>query len=298
MRGIIHLFSLVALASTAVLSSPITGCLSELCGSTDLFESSPSPVDPAAPIANVDIPTRSLPDHGVEQLTNAERFARGLPPKKPKLIRGSPLRRTQASPAPVNTLRGTLRVDRADGGGTLGYLSKNPFSGAQTRYQDISNAVTVSFKFDPSGTSGPASDFTFESVATPQSPGAGFTNDYQILGLVQGRDSTSPDIAHGNFNYLYIAGTTQTSPGATPQSVANSYSDTTKISRTAESEVWQYNSDTKEITVQWVNSDGVAASQTSIWTQGTALYAGGDSVAFASKYPSPVTLLKLIFVPA
>lgn len=90
MRAFIHLFSLVALASTAVLSTPITGCTSELCGSTDLFESSLSPVDPAASIAKVDTPTRSLPDHGVEQLTNAERFVRGLPPKKPKLIRGVP----------------------------------------------------------------------------------------------------------------------------------------------------------------------------------------------------------------
>jgi hypothetical protein len=44
---------------------------------------------------------------------------------------------------PVN-LRGMIRVDHADSG-TLGYVSAHPFSGAQYRYQDISNALLVEF---------------------------------------------------------------------------------------------------------------------------------------------------------
>ncbi|KAG8909703.1 hypothetical protein FRC01_006782, partial [Tulasnella sp. 417] len=76
-------------------------------------------------------------------------------------------------------------------------------------------------------------------------------------------------------------------PGATPQNVGNSYSSATGTSRTSESEVWTFNRDTNAITVQWVNTDG-SKPETHLFTQSTALYAGGDPAAFLSRYPSPV----------
>lgn len=88
MRALFHLFSLAALASTGVFATPVPECLSEICGSTPLVKSSPSPAGFAASIAKVETPTRSLSESEVEQLSNAERFVRGLPPKKPKLVQG------------------------------------------------------------------------------------------------------------------------------------------------------------------------------------------------------------------
>jgi hypothetical protein len=82
-----------------------------------------------------------------DSLTNAQRFARGLPPKNPRRHfrpTGVQAARRQ-EPSGVIT-RGLVRVARADGTGDLGYLSSHPFSGAQHRYQDISNAMIVSFR--------------------------------------------------------------------------------------------------------------------------------------------------------
>jgi hypothetical protein len=78
------------------------------------------------------------------ELTNAARLARGLPLKAPgRRFTPSRVHRSTTSPGP--TVRGYIRVDKADGTGNLGYLSAHPFSGAQHRYQDISNAMIVNF---------------------------------------------------------------------------------------------------------------------------------------------------------
>ncbi|KIO29644.1 hypothetical protein M407DRAFT_242524 [Tulasnella calospora MUT 4182] len=289
MRAVFSLFSLVALATTGVFATPVPECLSELCGSIPLFDSSPSPVDFAASITKVETPTRSLPERDVEQLTNAERFVRGLPPKRPKLLQGSSLRRTQPSPVPLTTYRGMVRIDKEDGTGTLGYLSAHPFSGAQYRYQpDINDAAIVTFKFDPAQTLGSASEFMTENSDIQ----ASFPN----LGLVQGRDDTDSNIAAGSFHYLYIAGTTPTSPDATPQAVPNSYTAVTGTARTAESEVWTFNSDTNALTLQWVNTDG-SKPTTILFTQSTALYASADPHAFNARYPASIIRVTYTFVP-
>ncbi|KAG8928003.1 hypothetical protein FRC00_001890, partial [Tulasnella sp. 408] len=193
MRTFFSLFSLVALATTGAFSTPVpdSECLSELCGTIPLLNSSPSPSDFAASIAQAGTPTRSLPERDTQQMTNAERFIRGLPPKKPKHLRGSPSRRTEPSAAPLTTYRGMIRVDRADGGGTLGYLSSHPFSGAQHRYQSIENAAIVNFKYDDAQTTGPASELRGENMDIQAT--------CPILGLVQGRDNTNSDLSTGSF---------------------------------------------------------------------------------------------------
>ncbi|KIO29643.1 hypothetical protein M407DRAFT_164484 [Tulasnella calospora MUT 4182] len=286
MRTFFPLFSLVALASTGVFSSPVSECLSELCGSIPLLNSSPNPVDVAASIAKVDTPTRSLPEHGAEKLTNAERLVRGLPPKKPKLLQGSSLRRSQPSAVPLTTYRGYLRIDREDNGDNVGYLSKNSLSTGQTGYDSFANAAPVTFKFDNAQTLGSASEFTIESASFVP----------ETLGLVQGRDDTDSDISTGSFHYLYIAGVQPTSPGATPQTVDNSYTRATGKARTAESEVWTFNRNTNALTLQWVNTDG-SKPTTLLFTQSTALYAGANPDAFHSRYPAPIIRVTYTFVP-
>jgi hypothetical protein len=94
-------------------------------------------------LAATAVPTTTLSE---PELTNAQRLTLGLPPKPPRR-RFTPTRALRGIPSvvpPVN-VRGMIRVDRADGSGTLGYVSAHPFSGAQYRYQDISNALLVEF---------------------------------------------------------------------------------------------------------------------------------------------------------
>ncbi|KAG8928002.1 hypothetical protein FRC00_001889 [Tulasnella sp. 408] len=214
MRALFHLFSLAALASTGVFATPVPECLAEICGSISPVNSGPSPANFAASIAKVETPTRSLPQSEVEQLSNAERFVRGLPPKRPKLTQGSSLRRSQSSPVPCKTYRGIIRVDNKADGATLGYLSNHPSNIGYTTYQPIENdAFVVSFKIDPTQDSGSAFGMTIEPAMR------GFPD----LGLVQGRDNTNSDISPGSFHYLYISGTAQTPPGSTPQDVGNAY---------------------------------------------------------------------------
>ncbi|KAG8942460.1 hypothetical protein FRC04_003628 [Tulasnella sp. 424] len=277
MRSFITILSLFSLAAPSIFASPVPECVTELCGSADLFKSS------------TNIPTRSISARAIDVLTNAQRFARGLPPKKPKLIQGSPVRRQQPSSTPSDSYRGYIQVNRADGSGTLGYISQSSLSGAQTRYQsDTSTALIVDFKLPAGATSGSTLDFTIES--------SDLSGNYQYLGLVQGRDDNDSDIAAGSYQYLYIAATAQTAPNATPRNAGNSYSSATGRSRTSESAVWSFDGTTNAITVQWVNSDG-STPTTNTWTQSTALYAGGDQGQFYARYPAPVIGLTYKFVP-
>ncbi|KAG8912848.1 hypothetical protein FRC01_004863, partial [Tulasnella sp. 417] len=188
MRTFFPLFSLIALATTGVFSTPVPECLSEICGTVPLLNGSPAPSDVASSIAQVGTPTRSLPAADPEKLTNAERFIRGLPPKKPKHLRGSSLRRAQPSAVPLTTYTGYIRVDREDSGSNLGYLSRSMFSDAQARYQSIDQAALVTFKFDDAQTSGSPSEFTWDASAAFPNPG-----------LVQGRDNTNSDLSSGSF---------------------------------------------------------------------------------------------------
>ncbi|KAG8927149.1 hypothetical protein FRC00_002242 [Tulasnella sp. 408] len=189
MRALFHLFSLAALASTGVFATPVPECLAEICGSIPPVNSGPSPANFAASIAKVETPTRSLPQSEVEQLSNAERFVRGLPPKRPKLVQGSSLRRSQSSPVPCKTYRGIIRVDNIANGATLGYLSPYPENPGYTRYSKESDAFIVSFKIDANQDSGSAFGMTIE-------PDMGGFSD---LGLVQGRDDANSDISPGSF---------------------------------------------------------------------------------------------------
>ncbi|KAG9048576.1 hypothetical protein FS837_012517 [Tulasnella sp. UAMH 9824] len=305
-----------ALASTGVFATPVSECVSEICGSMAPVNSGPSPANFAASIAKVETPTRSLPQSDVEQLSNAERFVRGLPPKKPKLAQGSPLRRSQSSPVPCKTYRGIIQVNNKASGAILGYLAKHSVPPYTSPQPNESDAFIVSFKIDPTQDSGSAFGMTIE-------PDIG---GYPDLGLVQGRDNTNSDISPGSFNYLYITGTAQTPPGSTPQDVGNAYF--IGAPRTSESVVWIFNSATYQITCQWVNTDGcespprailemqsadipallfcrisphrvmmAAKPITKLFTQSNAVYAGSDPAAFQGRFPAPVTEITFTFLP-
>ncbi|KAF8993774.1 hypothetical protein BDQ17DRAFT_1367883 [Cyathus striatus] len=177
----------------------------------------------------------------------------------------STARRSLPSSVPSTkvTKRGVLQMTNAANGALVGYVSKSALNGAQFRYQAISEACGVQIEMENSNTPG-----------------------YPLLGFVQGRDNTNVDLASGSFQYVLI----------TPSSsVGNAYTSASNIMRASESDVWSINIVTGDVTAQWINSDS-SAPQTMFFSQGSALYAGGDMNSFISKYPSPVIAYTLKFV--
>ena len=149
--------------------------------------------------------------------------------------------------APIVTLKGILQVTNAANGAILGFLSKNTFSRAQHRYQpDESDALIITFTA-PQGA---------RSVSQARITTLNSDTGFPLLGFVQGRDNTNSDIRPGSYHYGYFAGTNGGAPGAPPQTVGNSYSTVSGLSRTSESDVWTINIATGAVTGQWINTDG------------------------------------------
>ncbi|KAG8942476.1 hypothetical protein FRC04_003644 [Tulasnella sp. 424] len=282
MRSFITFISLFSLAATSVFASPVVPrdppCGSEICKGPDPSDYTPN------------TPTKSISERAIDASTNAERFARGLPPKKPKLIAGSPVRRdSQPSSLPPVTRAGIIEVHNAANDALLGYISKNLVNGgAQFGYDPaIANALLVSFQ-TPAGATGTVP--TMDITAVNSNP------SWPLLGLVQGRDDTSSDIAAGSYQYLYLGGISNpgTQPNDPPTLITNSYF--IGAPRTAESAVWSFNTADNTLSLQWVNTDSSKPTM-NVWTQSTGLYAGGDQGAFFSRYPAPVTAVTYKFVP-
>lgn len=192
----------------------------------------------------------------VELDTNAKRFARGLPPLPPSKSRrnkGSPVRRTGASPLPPVTCTscsGVIRVYNRDTGSPLGYVSKIGSGGATAQTyqyqtdQDI-NTLRVHFTL-PSGTTGTVSnlDIVTDNSILPNANAAkylGFTmwDDYTV------KDGTGP-------GFVFMAGTSQTPAGSPPQSGANTW---VGSAAKVESAVWTVDVSTWSLKPTWVNPD-------------------------------------------
>ncbi|KAI9639845.1 uncharacterized protein MKK02DRAFT_40173 [Dioszegia hungarica] len=243
-------------------------CQTEIpCDGNDYVYSAAAAPSPAGPVAEDTVQLEA-------RMTNAERLARGLPLNKPAPRRTSPhVARAQSSPAPVVTYTARIRIDRADGTGTLGYVGA--VTGAQALLQtSAANAVVVSFSLPVGSTSGSQINLAVTSpVAFPN------------IGLIQGRDSTSSDLSTDSFNYIYIGETSTTAAGAPPASVGNAYTSATNNPRTAESAVWNVDVTTFRLVPTWINTDGSAAP-TNLFTQGAGLYASGSQELFTNRYPA------------
>jgi hypothetical protein len=162
---------------------------------------------------------------------------------------------------------------------TLGFLADDPNYWTPLLIPSSSGALIVDFTLD--GTSGTQINLTPENL--PEG-----SPDF---GPVEGRDSTSPDIAPGSLNYLYLGGTNGTAPGSTPQP-GNFFSTTTGLAKSSESAVWAINVIAGTLVPQWVNTDG-STPTTFVFVQSNHVYAGGDPDAFHSRFPAPVTTATL-----
>ncbi|KAJ3487310.1 hypothetical protein NLJ89_g11725 [Agrocybe chaxingu] len=223
-----------------------------------------------------------------KELTHGERIARGLTMRaiSAHAQYRSNAARAETSPVPKVTYRGKIEVMRQDNGAPLGYVSASVINGAQYRYQAEASALIVTVDLPTGQTSGEG------LTLTTQNSDIGFP----LLGLIQGRDNTTPNIASGSFHYLYLGGVSSpgTPPDSAPTTIPNSYTSASGLSRVAESAVWNLDIATGALSPQWTNTD-LSQPDMQFWTQSTALYSGADAAAFNSRYPSPVTRLNYVF---
>ena len=180
---------------------------------------------------------------------------------------------TRASAALIDYRAVITAKDSA--GTTLGYLADDASYWTPLLSPTSSGALIVDFTLD--GTSGTQINLAPENLS----------EGYPYFGPVVGRDSTSPDIAPGSFNYLYFGGTNGTAPGSTPQP-GNYFSTSTGLDKPSESAVWNIDVIGLTLIPQWVNTDG-STPATLVFLQSNHVYAGGDPAAFMTRFPAPVT---------
>ncbi|KAF7323773.1 hypothetical protein MKEN_00598400 [Mycena kentingensis (nom. inval.)] len=221
-------------------------------------------------------------------LSNAERLQRRLPLKTP--ARRNPTRvanaaRTESSPVPLTTYTGYIQVIDAVHNLVLGFVSPDPnYWAPEIRYaSDV--GLIVSFQLPAGATSGTKLDFT--QINDARGP---------FFGLVVGRDSADSNIGN-NFHYLYFTPiSASTGPGSPPQPTPNYFSVSSGLLKESETGVWSVDVTTGDLSVQWVNEDGPLYT-TQTFLQSNHLYAGGNPSAFQSRYPSPITNVRLKFIP-
>ncbi len=163
-------------------------------------------------------------------------------------------------------------------GSSLGFVAADPNYWTPLLTPNQSDGLIVDFTLN--GTSGTAINMTTEN--SNQAP------PFAYFGLVEGRDNTSSDIESGNFNYLYLGNTNATAPGATPANPGNYFSQQASLNQTSESAVWTIDTNALTLVPVWVNTDG-STPPTVVFVQSNHVYGGGDSGAFHSRFPAPVT---------
>jgi len=174
----------------------------------------------------------------------------------------------------------TAAIEVRSGGSLIGYVQRDPNYWTPMITPDPSAAFVVSFVL-PNGQSGTGIDLRTEPL-----------DGFAYFGPVVGRDSTSPDIAPGSFNYLYLGHINQTPPNSTPQNVGSWFGSMTGLAKASESAVWTIDIPTGTLAPQWVNTDS-SKPTTFVFVQSNHVYAGGDPAAFNSRFPAPVTIVTL-----
>ncbi|KDQ09521.1 hypothetical protein BOTBODRAFT_524414 [Botryobasidium botryosum FD-172 SS1] len=230
--------------------------------------------------------------------TNSERLARGLAPLPPRAMAGrrhharqehgsgpGPKKSTPSG-APCQTRAASIAIyDQS--GKQLGYVADdvNEF-GEYVSTQESMTALKISYK--QCGATGVPIEITQTNTCGCM--------PYKNVGAIQGYSSTSVDLAVGSFNYLFVGGVTSTPGLSTPVSAANSFTHTTNIAKSIESDVWVIDATTMDLSIKWVNKDG--SYPIVHWAlSGGILIATGDISAFTSTFPG-ATGVTLKVVPA
>ncbi|KAL1674042.1 hypothetical protein EV122DRAFT_254766 [Schizophyllum commune] len=205
--------------------------------------------------------------------TNAQRFARGLPPLAPVNLRRTSTGTDSAehghpSAKPPVAYSGHLQVRNAADGSVLGYLSTSSLFGI-----DYAGGDHLAVSFTTSGGYKP-----FDLLAT----NAKFTPSYIGAG-------GNPTLAKGSSATLGFSNVGQTPAGSKPVKHGDSY---------YESAIWTFNPQTKQFTAHYVNPDGSKPkTQLAYDAHANGLFFVGDLDAYNKEfyyYPAGAVNLYLV----
>lgn len=130
------------------------------------------------------------------------------------------------------------------------------------------------------------------SITTTNGPNAA----YPFFGGIVGFSSTSDNIGPGSYNYVYIGGTTFTSPGAVPTAGANSFTAATGINEDIESSIWSISA-SNILSAQWVNTNSSSPATFMTLVQSQHILAlTGDLTTFTNAFGAN-TPVYLVYVP-
>ncbi|KAG5635979.1 hypothetical protein H0H81_009467 [Sphagnurus paluster] len=232
-----------------------------------------------------------IPQLTARGLTNAKRLAAGLPLKPPTRRTRTHVSRSQPSgvpPASGSSGNGGGYLEARDSDGKcLGFVSKvqNAFGEyvVQDQKEDSDLRLRVSFDMNAEGVT---------DIQTTNGP----DTDLPYLGGVKGFASDSTNIEEGSPNYIYIAGTVQTSPNEPASDGSNTFTQVTSIAAQIESAIWSYNADTSVIAPQWINEDS-GSPTTYVAIADGVIVLTGDKTELAEQL-GPVDWVSLYYVPA
>ncbi|KAI0628289.1 hypothetical protein C8Q77DRAFT_1076862 [Trametes polyzona] len=282
----IALFSLLAAPAALALSSPSPVPLAP----TRVRRAAAIPENDALNPAGVVV--RSLPHNpsDLHGLTNAQRLARGLPPRSPALNtrRRALTARQSAAPCPLPQTTGTIRVTETATNNVLGFIGRQANNFGEYGVDgDAANALSVVLRRCESNDT----PFDIETVNG--------LSGFPYLGAVVGFASTDDNLSADSFNYVYTAGTSQI-PYGPAQNAPNAFSSASGTQKNAESAIWTL-ADDNTLTLNWVNTDGAlypAADAHLIYVESSQTFAlTGNADQFQQTF-GQVSEVTLTFVPA
>ncbi|KAF8747005.1 hypothetical protein RHS02_00630, partial [Rhizoctonia solani] len=125
-----------------------------------------------------------------------------------------------------------------------GYISSKRNGSGEYGILTNSSTEAIEVTFTPKNTSTQMDlSVTGANVNTP------------ALGGIVGFFNEGDDLKAGSYHYAYIGLTSRTPSGAVPQTGVNSFDQVQNYNRKIESAIWSFNSSTKSVTPQWVNTD-------------------------------------------
>ncbi|KAF9000730.1 hypothetical protein BDQ17DRAFT_1359446 [Cyathus striatus] len=241
----------------------------------------------------------AIPQSQELALTNAERLRAGLPLRKPAPRR--PIARQVASsaaplatpaavypaaiPATSKYDRGFLQMLDAESGNVIGFVSRvfNQYGQYGAIAKDYDRLlVFINLAEAESETT---------DIITANGPDVNFPS----FGPITGASSASFDLEAGSSNYAHIGGLRSTEKGSGPVIQANSFTAATGISKTAESMVWSYDSETGFLSAHWINTD-LTRPTLHLGRVQEVLVVTGDRDAFVGTYGAAEWIV-LQFVP-
>ncbi|KAJ7807348.1 hypothetical protein B0H14DRAFT_3764722 [Mycena olivaceomarginata] len=209
----------------------------------------------AGVVASTGTPTRRM-DLAGDPGTNAQRFALGLPPLPPHRRDPNAAPGAATSPLPPLVIRCNI-MGTAQDGTVLGFIS--PFwEGGMGQYGTFQplplGALEVSFPFSPDS----PGRINLKAKNSPDPT-------YPFFGGVVGVQSSNSNIGRESSNYIALAGTVETPPGATPDAnFDNSY----VHGQAVESAIWSYDPLTQILAPDWINTNGGEPQPDIIWGAG------------------------------